>query len=140
MVAWICAVLVGDEPTVASVYHVPSGISDFVNGQASGCSSSTLMPPASQTIVTSSFGSVALGFGQQRLGHRLAVGRAEPVELQQLRRGRRDAGDGDRTVDLALCPHEAGAVPEHRHRLDVVPRTDVRQSRADEVRLLRARS
>ena len=56
IVAWICAVLVGEEPTVASVYQVPFGISDLVNGQAFGCSSSTLMPPASQTIVTSSFG------------------------------------------------------------------------------------
>ena len=56
IVAWIWAVLVGDDPTVASVYQVPFGISDFVNGHAPGCSSSTLMPPASQTIVTNSFG------------------------------------------------------------------------------------
>ena len=56
IVAWICAVLVGDEPTVASVYHVPFGISDLVNGQAFGCASSTLMPPASHTSVTTSFG------------------------------------------------------------------------------------
>ena len=32
---------------------------------------------------------------------------------------------------------EPRAVPEHRHVLDVVPRTDVRQPRPDEVRLLR---
>ena len=56
IVAWSCAVLVGDEPTVASWYHVPFSIRESRYGWASGHSSSTFMPPASQTIVTTSFG------------------------------------------------------------------------------------
>ena len=137
IVAWICAVLVGDEPTVASVYHVPFGISDLVNGQAFGCASSTLMPPASHTSVTTSFGRSRPDLGEQRLGHRPAVGRMEPVELQQIRGGGGDAGGRDGPGDLALRLHEAGAVPEHGHGLDVVPRSDMGQAGAHEVGFLR---
>ncbi len=56
MLAWICAVLVGEEPTLASSYHVPFGISDFRYGQECGCAARTSRPPASHTTVTISFG------------------------------------------------------------------------------------
>ena len=128
--------LVGEDPTVVSVKKVPFGISDFRYGHEFGCRSSTFIPPASQTIVTTSFGCF-VETGHDRLVHRLTVGSRVAVERQDVGHGGRDPGDRHRAVDLALRPDEAGAVPEHRHVLDVVPRPDVRQPGADEVRLLR---
>ena len=93
------------------------------------------MPPASHTRVTDELR--RLGGGQDRLVHRLAVDRVEPVEVQELRRGRRDARQGHGTLHGLPGGNEPRPVPEHRHVLDVVPRTDVRESRADEVGLLR---
>ena len=135
IVAWSCAVLVGDEPTLASWNHVPFSIRESRYGCASGHSSSTFMPPASQTIVTTSFG-VAVGV-LDGLVHGLAVDRLEAVEVQELRDRRSDAREGDGPLHAHARRHEPGAVPEHRHVLDVVPRTDVRQPGADEVGLER---
>src|SRR5436853_1664525 len=58
MLAWSCAVLVGEEPTVALEYHAPCGIIFFSTGQEFGHRLRTSMPPASHTSVTRSFGGV----------------------------------------------------------------------------------
>src|SRR3954451_5527614 len=58
MLAWSCAVLVGDEPTVAFEYQAPCGIMFLSTGQELGHRFSTSMPPASHTRVTISFGGV----------------------------------------------------------------------------------
>ena len=101
-----------------------------------GPASRTFRPPASQTMVTTSFGGVggpagrasfigwpSIGWKPSKCRSFAAVG-AMPARV---------------TGRFTSCPRgdEPRPVPEHRHVLDVVPRTHVRQSRADEVRLLR---
>ena len=71
------------------------------------------------------------------LVHGLAVDRLEAVEVQELRDRRSDAREGDGPLHAHARRHEPGAVPEHRHVLDVVPRAHVRQPGADEVGLER---
>ena len=61
IVACVAGVIEGDEPTLASEYQTPSGISERKTGQSSGNASRTPMPPASQTSVTISRGGVAGG-------------------------------------------------------------------------------
>ena len=61
IVAWICAVLGGDDPTSAFSYHAPCGISDRRYGQSSGHALSTSRPAPSHTTVTTSFGGAASG-------------------------------------------------------------------------------
>ena len=48
----------GDEPTYASSYHVPLGMSDFRYGHSFACSCKTLMPAESHTSTTTSLGGV----------------------------------------------------------------------------------
>ena len=93
------------------------------------------MPPASHTMVTTSFGTRSVS--SDRLVHRLAVDRAIPVEPQEPRHGRSDARQRHRTIDALPDRHEPRPVPEHRDMLQVIPRAHVRQARADEIGLLR---
>ena len=56
IVAWLCAVCVGDDPTVASSNHTPPDSIERSVGHASGHRARTSMPAASHTRVTSSRG------------------------------------------------------------------------------------
>ena len=115
----------------------PSGSANPGRGARRATRPGRCMPPASHTIVTISFGG-PVRRSSDRLGHGLSVDRLEPVEVQEFADRGGDAGERSQVARHAPPGgNEPGPVPEHRHVLDVVPRADVRQPRAHEVRLLR---
>ena len=102
IVAWICAVEVGEEPTVASSNHVPLGISDFRYGHAFGMRLQDVHAARRPTPWSRSAWASCAVAGQERLGHRLAVGGVEAIELQQFGGRGSHIGGRDRPVHLAL--------------------------------------
>ena len=133
IVACVAGVIEGDEPTVARSYQTPS-----VDERGE------LRPVVRELVEQAHAARVPHERDDERrrrlrqgdLGQRAAVGRVE-VEVQQARLRRRDVGERHRPVDPADRGDEPLAEPEQRHVLQVVPRTRVREVRADEVRLLR---
>ncbi len=81
IVAWVCAVLVGVVPTVAFVYHAPSGMSERRYGQSSGQRSRTFIPAASHTIVTMSRGGTAFSASASRIDSPSGARKGKPRSL-----------------------------------------------------------
>ncbi len=73
----------------------------------------------------------------ERLAHHGAVGRVEPAEPEHRRLGGRDVGDRDRARHASGLGDDPGAVPQHGHLLEVVPRPRVHQAAVEEIRLVR---
>ena len=136
IVAWICAVLGGDEPTSASSYQVPSSIRPCRFGHDFGHSSSTKRPAPSQTTTTTSFGGAsASGTSASVSGAPSGASNGKPTSSPWV--GAMSA----RVTTRSTSPRASmwpGPVEQQRHLAHVVPRARVRQpGGADEVGLPR---